>query len=194
MNLCKVDAFNIINKSLVMKRISFRHLFAITLVNVSLLGLSFMPMANAENQSNESIENLSDDLRVLLKQEMRAVEQGMKDIITANLAGDSKAISDIATKIKNSFILKQSLTKSQMHELHTKLSSDLIRQDKDFHYMAGMLAHAADMKKPELINFYYSKLFEACLSCHKVHAQHRFSNLTLENNNHNHNHNHSHDH
>ena len=60
---------------------------------------------------------------------MQAVELGMKDIISANLAGDTKAISTIAMKIKESFILKQSLTKSQKHELHTKLPSDFIRQD-----------------------------------------------------------------
>ena len=175
-----------------MKRISFPKLLATTLFNMSLLGLSFMPLANAEDHSEGhsevGIENLSEGIRVLLKKEMQAVELGMKDIISANLAGDTKAISTIAMKIKESFILKQSLTKSQKHELHTKLPSDFIRQDKDFHYMAGMLAHAADMKKPELVNFYYSKLFEACSSCHKVHAQHRFSNFTLEDHSRSHEH------
>lgn len=179
-----------------MKRIRYRNLLATTLFNMSLVGLSFMPQVNAENHSEVhtevhskvGIENLTDDIRVLLKKEMQAVELGMKDIVSANLAGDTKAISTIAMKIKNSFILKQGLSKSQKHELHTKLPSDFIRQDKDFHYMAGMLAHAADMKKPELINFYYSKLFEACSSCHKVHAQHRFSNFTLEDHSRSHEH------
>lgn len=179
-----------------MKCISFPKILVTTLFNMSLLALSFMPLANAEDHSEGhskghskvDIENLSEGIRVLLKKEMQAVELGMKDIVSANLAGDTKAISAIAMKIKESFILKQSLTKSQKHELHTKLPSDFIRQDKDFHYMAGMLAHAADMKKPELVNFYYSKLFEACSSCHKVHAQHRFSNFTLEDHSRSHEH------
>jgi|TARA_B110000046_G_scaffold4393_1_gene4745 hypothetical protein len=48
----------------------------------------------------------------------------LKDIVSANLAGDTKAIWVFAMKIKYSFKLTQNLTLSQNHELHTKLPSD----------------------------------------------------------------------
>jgi hypothetical protein len=162
-----------------------KHIFYRTFLAITVLGLS--AGAVAEDAGIEGVgikkvgvESLSTEVQALLKKEMVAVELAMKDIITANIEGDSAKIASIAKQIENSFILKQSLSKHQKHELHTKLSSDFIKQDQEFHYMAGMLAHAAEMDKQELINFYYSKLFEACSSCHKVHAQHRFPKFSNE--------------
>ncbi|MBQ0730911.1 MAG: cytochrome c [Oleispira antarctica] len=165
-----------------MKSISYRAVFAATLVNLSILSLMVSSTAMAEETAEMTlvgVESLSTEVRGLLKKEMLAVERAMKDIISANAAGNTQAIASIAKQVKDSFILKQSLTKHQKHELHSKLPEDFIRQDQEFHYMAGMLAHAAEMKKPELINFYYSKLFEACSSCHKAYAQHRFPQFSI---------------
>lgn len=156
-----------------MKHVSYRSLLSILVMN-----LAFISVGSAAE--NKGIESLSPEVRGLLKQEMSAIEVAMKDIISANANGDSEKIAVIAQKIKDSFILKQHLTKHQKHELHSVLSADFIKQDQRFHYNAGMLAHAAQMKKPELINFYYGQLFEACASCHKVHAIHRFPQFSLE--------------
>jgi hypothetical protein len=98
----------------------------------------------------------------------------MKEIVSANAAGDYNEIALVAKQMKDSFILKQNLTKHQRHLLHSTLPVDFIKQDQQFHYLAGMLEHAAKKKKPELVVFYYSKLFEACSSCHASHAKHRF--------------------
>jgi cytochrome c556 len=164
-------------KSEFMKNISYRVYLALTLLSLSALNLAFSSSAIAEDAG---VEGLSIEVRTILKKEMVAVDLAMKDLISANAEGDSKKIASIAKQIKDSFILKQSLTKHQKHELHSKLPSDFISQDQEFHYMAGMLEHAADMNKPELINLYYSKLFEACSSCHKAHAQHRFPKFSNE--------------
>lgn len=155
--------------------------FMTALLKLMLLGFILTPVAVSADASQKvvGVEHLSENLRLLLQKEMQAVELGMKDIISANVIGDTHAIAAIAMKIKESFILKQRLTQQQKHELHTKLPQDFIRQDQTFHYMAGMLAHAAEMKKPELINFYYAELFEACSSCHKEHAQHRFPRFSV---------------
>jgi hypothetical protein len=149
-----------------------KYIFSRTFIVIAILNLAFL--SSISIAENVGVEGLSTEVRTVLTQEMVVVDLAMKNIISANAEGDLEKIASIAKQIKDSFILKKSLTKHQKHELHSKLPIDFINQDKEFHYMAGMLEHAADMKKSELINFYYSKLFEACSSCHKVHAKHRF--------------------
>ena len=130
--------------------------------------------SNAEKASKAGVESLNEDLRLLLQKEMLAIDSGMKEIVSASAAGDYEKVSSIARQIKDSFILQQNLTKHQQHQLHMTLSSDFIKQDQNFHYMAGMLEHAAKNQKPELIGFYYSKLIGSCMSCHEAHARHKF--------------------
>ncbi len=123
------------------------------------------------------VEALSHELRNLLSQEMQALQDGMMSIIPAYVSGDWSEIETIARKMKNSYILKQSLTKNQAKELHSVLPHEFIEKDQRFHYLAGMLEHAAKNKKPELINFYFSEMNESCASCHAAFAVHKFPNL-----------------
>ena len=123
------------------------------------------------------IEALSPGLRNLLSEEMRALQDGMKSIIPAYVSGNWSEIETTAEKMKNSYILKQSLTESQVEELHSALPPEFIEKDQRFHYLAGMLAHAAKSEKPELINFYFSEMNESCVSCHTVFATHTFKAL-----------------
>jgi hypothetical protein len=80
-------------------------------------------------------------------------------------------------KIKKSFILKQKLTKAQKEELHRVLPQQFIEMDMDFHKSAGMLAHAAEMKNADVVNFYFFKMHTACVSCHSKYAAERFTGL-----------------
>lgn len=121
-----------------------------------------------------SVESLSPKLREVLSKEMVALEEGMKSIIPAYISGNWHAIGETALKMKNSYILKQKLTPEQAAELHSKLSPAFIEKDQEFHYLAGMLAHAAESKKPELVGFYFSKLSESCVGCHTKFALHKF--------------------
>jgi len=73
--------------------------------------------------------------------------------------------------------LKQNLTENQIKELHTVLPHGFIERDQRFHYLAGMLEHAAKSEKSELINFYFSEMNESCVSCHTAFATHRFPTL-----------------
>ena len=123
------------------------------------------------------MDKLSPDLRALLSKEMKALEIGMTSIIPAYIAGNWAEIESTAKKMKNSYILKQSMTKQQIKELHSKLPRGFIKKDKRFHYLAGMLEHAAQHQKPELVNFYFSEMNEACLECHRQFATHRFPAL-----------------
>ncbi|MBV1932652.1 MAG: hypothetical protein KUG71_13155 [Porticoccaceae bacterium] len=137
-------------------------------------GLSNTDLSN----TSASIESLSPELRALLSKEMVAIQQGMMAVIPAYVSGNWSEIEQIARQIKNSYILKQSLTDHQLHELHNSLPEGFIKQDQHFHYLSGMLEHAASNKKTELVGFYFSKMSESCVSCHSQYATHRFPALT----------------
>ncbi len=133
-----------------------------------------------EKENVAVVKTLSPELRDLLSQEMKSLQTGMMSIIPAYVSGNWGEIQSIAGKMKNSYILKQSLTENQKKELHSSLPHDFIKKDQRFHYLAGMLEHVAQNKKPELINFYFSEMNEACLDCHISFAKHKFPALTVK--------------
>ena len=124
--------------------------------------------------SESEVESLSPELRALLKQEMLAIQEGMKNIVPAFASGNFSEVSEIAGAINRSFILKQKITDTQKHELHEKLPKGFIQKDQQFHKYAGMLEHVSKENHTELIGFYYSKLLESCVGCHIEYAYHRF--------------------
>ena len=130
-----------------------------------------------EHAKASGVEVLSRGLRNLLTQEMQALQNGMMSIIPAYISGNWGEIETHRKKNKNSYILKQNLTESQVEELHTALPHAFIEKDQRFHYLAGMLEHAAKNKKAELINFYFSEMNESCVSCHAKFATHKFPAL-----------------
>lgn len=137
---------------------------------------------NEQKHANVSeVEMLSQDLRNLLSQEMLALQSGMMSVIPAYISGDWSAIEATAGKIKRSYILNQSLTESQVKELNSILPPEFFEKDQRFHYLAGMLEHAAKSKKPELINFYFSEMNESCVGCHAVFATHKYPALKPNN-------------
>jgi hypothetical protein len=133
---------------------------------------------NEGNENQKGVEALKNDLRELLSQEMKALQSGMMSIIPAYVSGNWDEIAVTAGKMKNSYILKQSLSESQVKQLHSTLPHVFIEKDKHFHYLAGMLEHVAINKKSELINFYYSEMVESCVGCHEVFATHKFPALS----------------
>jgi len=164
-----------------------------------LLSATFVPQSGfAENdshdgmhhQSAKSVENLSPELRELLRQEMQALQKGMIEAIPAYTSGDLPEVAKIAKNMQDSFILKQAITREQMHELQMSLPASFLKMDKEFHYYAGMLAHVAKARKMELVNFYFSKLTESCAGCHSEHATHRFPGFSTDGDDHHGGHDH----
>jgi hypothetical protein len=159
------------------------HFFArITLLTILLPTMSFGgdKLEHEEHETREKavgVEALSQDLRNLLSKEMQALERGMISIIPAYISGNWSEIETTAEKMKSSYILKQCLTESQVKELHSVLPHEFIEKDQRFHYLAGMLEHAAKNEKPELVNFYFSEMNESCVDCHAAFATHKFPAL-----------------
>ena len=158
---------------------------AIKLSMIALTTFNFVNIGQAsEVQQNEShaIEegselHLSHDLRLILNQEMRKIEEGMKEILPAISAGNWETIASVADKIEDSFILKQRLTQRQIEELHHSLSAEFVEMDQNFHSTAGKLAQAAHRKDGELVSFYFYKLHSQCVKCHSKYASRRFPNF-----------------
>jgi hypothetical protein len=120
---------------------------------------------------------LSTELLSLLNQEMVLIQKGMMDLVPAIAAGEWNKVVTIGKKIEENFILKQKLTDAQKDELHHVLPERFVEMDMDFHQSAGMLAHAAEMKNPDVVNFYFYKMNVACVSCHGKYAAERFPGL-----------------
>ena len=127
----------------------------------------------SDASSNQALR-LSPELREILVAEMLAVQDGMKSLIPAISSGNWQAIAEIGRKLHDSYVMKQKLSKSQIEELHHSLPVAFQELDHSFHHSAGMLAHAADEKNADVVNFYFFKLNEACVSCHSKFATHRF--------------------
>ena len=127
------------------------------------------------HQVLSGVESLSPELRALLATEMQEIQKGMISLVPAYASGNWTEIEEIGTKIQRSYILKQNITDAQITELHNSLPGSFIELDQQFHYFAGMLSHAANKKKPELVGFYISKLSESCVNCHARYATHKFN-------------------
>ena len=157
----------------------------VTMIVVSML--LFFPRAtmaedeehSAERQADNEI-HLTSDLHRLLGEEMVAIENGMKDLVPAISSGKWEDVDSIAQKIRDSFIMKRKLTTAQKDELHRVLPSHFIEMDQDFHNSAGMLAHAAEMRNADVVNFYFFKLNNACVACHAKYATERFPGLVKD--------------
>ena len=162
-------------------------LFLKTALIALVLGITTTTFSYAEPHGND-VESLSPELRKLLQAEMQALQKGMMDIIPAYVAGNWGEIETIAQQMKNSYIMQQQLTDEQKKELHARLPDSFIEIDQQFHYLAGMLSHVAQVEKTELIGFYISKMGETCLSCHTQFAVHKFPALRQEPEEHKHTH------
>jgi hypothetical protein len=158
-------------------------------IKAMLLILCILPIfshAQTNTQQPSGVSELSQELRTLFSQEMVALKKGLQQITASYIAGDWSTIESTALKMEQSYILRQNLTNQQMHQLHSLLSPAFIKLDGEFHYLAGMLNHAAKMEKVEMIGFYLSKMSETCVSCHSQYAAHKFPlfKTTVSNNSH----------
>ena len=142
----------------------------------SILSLNIQAESNL-HEKNATVLQLPADIKPLLLEEMQQLQQGMMNLIPAMVRGNWDEIANIAKKMQHSYIMKQKLTSKQMQSLHQSLPQAFIHLDHNFHCSAGMLAHVAEEKKMELVNFYVYKLTEACVQCHSKYAQQRFPAL-----------------
>ena len=140
-----------------------------------IMAMMIITLSTVLNASEKKgLESLTPELRTLLSTEMLSIEKGMKQIFSDMIAGRYEEVSDTATKISNSFILKQNLTKAQKMELKSKLPKEFLETDQGFHIDAHDLSEAAELEDVALMNFYVSKMTNTCIKCHSTFAKSRF--------------------
>ncbi len=149
------------------------------LLFVFVIVLGFSDKAYTEDMhktgpSKKNQINLSSELKHILSMEMNAIQKGMIELVPAIASGNWQKIEEIGEKIRDSYIMKQRLSKDQIEELHHSLPPMFQELDHSFHKAAGMLAHTAKMKNTELVSFYFYKLNDACTKCHSKYATRRF--------------------
>lgn len=121
---------------------------------------------------------LSADIQQLLKKEMRAIEKAMQELLSSIAAGNWQKTSAIGMQIQASYIMKQNLTVDQKRQLQEVLPEKFVKLDQLFHQYAGMLAHAAEARNADVVNFYFYKLNDSCVQCHSNYAQRKFSGFS----------------
>jgi cytochrome c556 len=132
------------------------------------------PSHGHNTPSTRTTLELEPELHQLLQQEMVAIQSGMQSLVPDIAAGNWASVAETGEKLQNTYIFRQQLTEAQREELHEKLPAGFQELDQSFHHAAGMLAHAAHMKNADVVNFYFYKLVDGCVSCHAKFATHRF--------------------
>lgn len=123
---------------------------------------------------------LTPKLKALITDEMGQVAQATAELAPAIAAGDHLRAARLGAAIRDSFILKRSLTEQDKKDLTSAVPPEFVALDRRFHGMAGKLAHAAEQEDSELQGFYYSKMLESCVSCHSKFASDRFPGLAQD--------------
>jgi len=113
-------------------------------------------------------------LRGLLRQEMRALQEALVTMSRALPQGDWQTLATTAGKVHDSFIFQQQLTEEDRKTLRQALPEGFINLDKALHLRASKLQQAANERNAELSLFHFSRLMEACITCHSSYATHRF--------------------
>lgn len=158
-----------------------------------LLILLFANAAHALEQGHEVDEHhgsshqqqaalqLSPEIRQLLKSEMQQIRSGMETLVFAMASADWQQLETTAANIQQGYIMKQTLSAEQKHQLHQGLPQTFKALDQRFHYYAGMLSHVARERDMELANFFIYKMNESCSACHAQYATTRFPGFSQPN-------------
>jgi hypothetical protein len=129
-------------------------------------------LAGAVWAAGEPVLTLSPKLRAALVAEMAGLKEGTAELAAALATGDWARTSQRALKMRDSYILKQKLTRAELAELEHVLPRDFGEMDARFHQHAEALAHAAERRDTELSGFYFSRMLDGCMSCHARYAAH----------------------
>ena len=118
---------------------------------------------------------LTPKLRAALVAEMVGVKAGVAELSVSLASGEWEKTAQHATRIRDSYIMKQKLSRAELEQLERSLPADFVAMDERFHRNAEGLAHAAHAQDHELAVFYFSKMLEGCGSCHAGYATHTFA-------------------
>ena len=126
--------------------------------------------------------NLPPELKMLLNQEMLEIQSAMQQLIPLMATGNSEKTAELAQQIKQSFILKKSLSPEELKQLVKLLPAHFVQLDRAFHSNAGKLAESARQSDFVESGKIYGTMVSGCINCHTQFAPTRFPNLNQTNN------------
>lgn len=138
----------------------------------TIIGLMLVGLASVAVAAGEPALKLSPKLRAALVAEMAGLKTGVAALSGSLATGDWSHAHEQALRIRDSYILKQKLSRAELAELEHALPADFQDMDARLHRHAEALAHAAEQKDAELAGFYYGRMIEGCISCHARYATH----------------------
>lgn len=139
---------------------------------VAVVGSFAQDMYATAAKAEAPILPLSPKLRGALVAEMAGVKEGVAELSGALATGEWDKAAGRAARIRDSYIMKQQLSRAELEQLERALPADFAEMDDVFHRRAEGLRRAAGEKNYELAVFYFSKMMEACGGCHARYATH----------------------
>lgn len=125
---------------------------------------------------------LTDKLRQLLQEEMRAVQRAMTSIHSDMVMGQHASVAERAQQIHDSFILQQSLTEQDREDLMSAVPTGFIDLDKEFHKLAASLAAAGRNEDTKEQRILFDKMTRSCIECHGTYVSDRFPEVNASEN------------
>jgi hypothetical protein len=133
--------------------------------------------ANHNAKPSNQAAQMSPELKQFMVQKMRNIQDSMTSLYPAIVSGNWQLMTEIGEKIHDSYIMYQNVPHSLIAEMHHSMPEMFQELNHSVHHSAGMLAQAAKKKDAQLVNFYFYKITESCLSCHSRFSSHRFPGL-----------------
>jgi cytochrome c556 len=138
------------------------------------IGILMLLLSATVLAAGEPALTLSPKLRAALLAEMAGLKAGVAELSVSLANGEWDKTAERATRIRDSYIMKQKLSRAELEQLERSLPADFVAMDQRFHRHAEGLAQAAHRQDHELAVFYFSKMLEGCGSCHASYAAHTF--------------------
>lgn len=138
------------------------------------IGVLMLLLSAAALAAGEPTLKLTPKLRAALLAEMAGLKTGVAELSVSLASGDWEKTAERAARIRDSYIMKQKLSRAELEQLERSLPADFVVMDQRFHRHAEGLVQAAHRQDHELAVFYYAKMLEGCGSCHARYAAHTF--------------------
>jgi len=116
---------------------------------------------------------LTPKLQELLRKEMLSINDASQEILAALVAGNDQRVAELAQKIHDSFILRQSMTDQDKADLMAAVPEGFVKMDRSFHEISAELARAARAGDRARQHDHFNRMIEACSSCHARYATDR---------------------
>lgn len=143
--------------------------------------MAFASIATAQKAAPVNVgDELPDNVRALLVQEMQAILTATQAIVEGIVKGQHELVAEKAEAIHNSFILKQKMTADDRKALMAAVPQSFVQRDRAFHQLSAELAEAARAADQPSERELFGKMMEACVGCHSSYASGRFTGLQAE--------------